>query len=467
MAQLGGVANPLDRSRMIEDPDSFWDELLAFVEARSVIPIIGPELAIVEYDGRREPYQQLLARQLAARLKLGGLPEDPALHDVVSSYLARPGAKRQGIYRELGDLAAKLQVGIPEPFLQLARIRDFNLFASFCTDSLLAQAINHERFHDRAETRERFFTPNEASDLAIGERNAPLVYGLFGRLSVLPKYVVAEEDMIEWVTALQIPEKRPEQLFDELGSNHLLLLGCDFPDWLTRFILRTAKNSKLSSERGFSEYFVNETASPGAPLVMFLSSFSRETQVLAEDPAAFVRELATRWQARHSSPPAQAGPELGEMVDVMPPGSVFISYASEDRAAALRLAADLQAAGLPVWLDRQQLDWGSDYTARIRTAIEQCGLFLPVLSRTAEKRTGFYRKEWAWAAERSLEFTGASVNFLFPLVVDDTDASSSTEIPAAFKARHIEMVPDGHLNPSQASAIVAAFNSVRARGVRP
>ena len=50
---------------MIEDPESFWDELLAFVEARSVIPIIGPELAIVEYEGRIEPYQQLLSRQLA------------------------------------------------------------------------------------------------------------------------------------------------------------------------------------------------------------------------------------------------------------------------------------------------------------------------------------------------------------------------------------------------------------------
>ena len=58
---------------MIENPESFWDELLAFVEAKSVIPIIGPELAIVEYEGRTEPYQQLLARQLALRLKLPGL----------------------------------------------------------------------------------------------------------------------------------------------------------------------------------------------------------------------------------------------------------------------------------------------------------------------------------------------------------------------------------------------------------
>ena len=449
---------------MIENPESFWDELLAFVEARSVIPIIGPDLAIIEYEGRVEPYQRLLARQLALRLKLTGLPESPALQEVVSAYLVRPGAKRQGIYRELGDVAAKLHVGIPKPFIQLARIRDLNLFASFCTDNLLAHAINHERFHDRAETRERAFTPNEASDVPTGERDAPLVYGLFGRMSVLPKYVVAEEDMIEWITALQIPEKRPEHLFDELGKNHLLFLGCNFPDWLTRFILRTAKNSKLSSERGFSEYFVDATANEGAPLVTFLSSFSRETQVLAEDPVAFVNEFARRWQERQDSAGTGHAAEPSQMADTMPPGSLFISYASEDRPAALRLATDLQTAGLPVWLDRQQLDWGTDYTMRIRTAIEQCGLFLPVLSQTAEQRTGFYRKEWAWAAERNLEFTGASLSFLFPLVIDDTAAFTSNEIPAAFKSRHIEKAPGGQLTDGQTASIVAAFNSMRARG---
>ena len=290
----------------------------------------------------------------------------------------------------------------------------------------------------------------------------PLVYGLFGRMSVLPKYAVAEEDQLEWITALQIPDRRPERLFDELGKNHLLFLGCNFPDWLTRFILRTTKNSKLSAERGFSEYLVDANAGEGNPLVIFLSSFSRETQVLAQDPVAFVAEFERRWQARQGGKASKA-PEAGPMADVMPPGSLFISYASEDRTAALRLAADLQGAGLPVWLDRQQLDWGTDYTLRIQTAIQQCALFLPVISQTAEKRTGFFRKEWAWAAERDLEFTGATLKFLFPLVIDDTDAFTSNEIPSAFKSRHIEKAPGGVLQDSQKAAIAAAFNNMRSR----
>jgi hypothetical protein len=250
---------------MMPDYDSFWDELLTYVEAHSVIPVVGPELVVVEHQGRIEPYYRLLARELATRLKLDNPGEAATLDQVVGAYLAKPGSRRQSVYRELGDIAGKLSVEIPEPLLQLASIRDLNLYVSFSTDNLLAQAINAARFSGRAETRELSFNPSEAGDLPDGARDVPLVYSLFGRISVLPKYVVAEEDELEWVTALQIPEKRPERLFDELGRNHLLFLGCRFPDWLARFILRTAKNSKLSAERGFSEYLVDADAKSDSP----------------------------------------------------------------------------------------------------------------------------------------------------------------------------------------------------------
>ena len=104
---------------MIDDVASFWDELLAFVEARSIIPVIVPDFTIVKYDGRRETYQQVLPRQLAIRLTLTNVAASPSLHEYVGVYLERPGAKRQAIYREPGDLASKFVVGTPEPFLHL------------------------------------------------------------------------------------------------------------------------------------------------------------------------------------------------------------------------------------------------------------------------------------------------------------------------------------------------------------
>jgi len=149
---------------MMPDYDSFWDELLTYVEAHSVIPVVGPELVVVEHQGRIEPYYRLLARELATRLKLDNPGEAATLDQVVGAYLAKPGSRRQSVYRELGDIAGKLSVEIPEPLLQLASIRDLNLYVSFSTDNLLAQAINAARFGGRAETRELSFNPSEAGD---------------------------------------------------------------------------------------------------------------------------------------------------------------------------------------------------------------------------------------------------------------------------------------------------------------
>jgi hypothetical protein len=444
------------------DDESVWDELLSFIEARSVIPVVGPALGQVEHGGRR-PYRQVLAEALARKLKLGGLPAAPTLDDVTGAFLREPGSKRQQIYSHLSKVAAETSVETPEALRQLARVDGFGLFATFCIDDLLTRALNQERFSGRAETRELAFTLTETNDLPEGESPAALVYYLFGRISVLPKYAVAEDDMLEWVAALQAPEKRPQRLFDALGSSHLLFLGCDFPDWLARFVLRAAKNAKLSTERDFSEYLVESPRSEGDRLVVFLHRFSRNTRVLSVDPALFVAELEQRWRARQKSAPALSGPQPAPMAETMPPGSVFISYASEDRPAALRLAAELQAAGLPVWLDRAQLDWGSDYTARIQTAVRDCALFVPVLSRTSETKIGFFRKEWAWAVERNLDFTGSSVRFLFPVVIDDAPVFTSTEIPAAFRTLHIEAAPGGGLGEGQRGAIASAFQAMRAR----
>ena len=52
------------------DQEAFWDELLSYIEARSVIAVVGPELIVVEHEGRVEPYRKVLARRLAIRLKL-------------------------------------------------------------------------------------------------------------------------------------------------------------------------------------------------------------------------------------------------------------------------------------------------------------------------------------------------------------------------------------------------------------
>jgi hypothetical protein len=72
------------------------------------------------------------------------------------------------------------------------------------------------------------------------------VYHLFGKLSSQPDYVITDEDLLEFLYHMQSKTVAAEHLFDALRDNHLLFIGCSFPDWLSRFLLRIAKSRQLS-----------------------------------------------------------------------------------------------------------------------------------------------------------------------------------------------------------------------------
>lgn len=103
-----------------------------------------------------------------------------------------------------------------------------------------------------------------------------------------------------------------------------------------------------------------------------------------------------------------------------PAPSVFISYASEDRAAARTLRDTLISAGLDVWYDEQELTGGDAWDQKIRRQIRDCDYFMPLISATTEARSeGYFRREWRLACERSLDMAD-DVLFIVPVVIDDT-----------------------------------------------
>ena len=98
-----------------------------------------------------------------------------------------------------------------------------------------------------------------------------------------------------------------------------------------------------------------------------------------------------------------------------PPGTVFLSYASQDRAAVLTLKAALEAAGIAVFFDQHSIPPGADWERQIRTVVRDCGLFLPFVSRhAAERDEGWFLKEWGLAIERA-QGMKAHVPFIQPI----------------------------------------------------
>ena len=453
VADQNGHSTPTcHEDNSIAEPSIFWDQLIQLIEEGKVVPVVGQDLlTIPESTGHRLLYP-FLAERLATYLRVSSddLPEGAELNEVACRYLSK-GKPAQQIYAALKTVTAEAEsLPVPEPLLQLAAVRPIQLFVSTTFDSSLARALNQKRFGGNAKTRVFAHSPNEMQDLSgdLASLGAPVVYHLMGRLSATPAYAVTQEDLIEFFHSLQSETRRPAQLFHELSSRSLLLLGIRLSGWLTSFLMRMSKRQRLSADDK-TDYVADDTVSNDKSLVLFLERFSSATEIFRDaDPVTFVNELHQRWTERHPDthdiPPIEAVSSPRELE----PGAVFLSYASGDWPAVEKLRAALEEAGVDVFFDREQLQPGNEWEGKLRRSIHQCSLFVPVISQqtlTPDRR--FFRIEWNLALEEAQMASFSSEEaFLLPVVIDDTPRDHPA-LPAKFKAIQWMSLPGGEPSP--------------------
>ena len=438
-----------------------WDDLLSFIEERRVIPIVGAELLQVQTDGGPRLLYDWLAEKLAGRLGVdtASLPQPYTLNDVVCWFLAARGRREEAYVRLRGIL--KDAAFEPSPTLRrLAAIGDFDLFVSTTFDSLLESAINLERFGGAPSTEVIAYAPNRVADLP-SERDAlhrPVVYHLFGRLSASPTYVISDEDLLEFICALQSEHLAPEKLFHELEHNHLLFIGSNFTNWLARLFLRMAKRQRLSDPRDVGEVLADDHVSEDERLVAFLQQVSVRTRIYM-GAERFVDELHARWTARGGAAKAAAPARFAPPAREMPDRAVFLSYAREDLAAVQRIKAGLEAAGITTWFDLDRLEGGDDYDRKVQRNIARCSYFIPVISATTERRLeAYFRREWSYAIDRSRNMADGAV-FILPVTIDGTDPTRAL-VPDKFRTLHFSQLPAGEV-PAEFAQRLADFMQAR------
>jgi hypothetical protein len=431
--------------------DRHWDRLLREIEDGKIIPVVGPELLQVDIDGRKMPLSTHLAEQLIDRLDVDeDNLDDPLTLDAVACQYLRQGGDRQEIYYEVLSLIEAGNWPVPQPLAKLAAIKHFGLYLTTTFDPLLKKALDHDRYDDADRTPALAYTGKSDSDDLPADYNgkAPMVYHLFGKATAYPTYVVTEDDLLHFAARWQDRDGRPPNLVDKLRDGFLLTLGCNFSDWLTRFFIRGAKGDEILGETGARGVVADSQMLGDQRLMEFL--LRRKTNIYPDGGAVeFVDELHKRWTERHGSslPDTQAAPrqaEPGEADNLEPfeRGSVFISYASEDRVAAQTLRDALEAQGIDVWFDQRRLEAGDDYHAKIFRNIEESSFFLPLISNnTTQPGRRFFRLEWHKAIEEQ-KFRPAEIPFIQPVVIDSTPPTAEF-IPEEFKARHWQNFPGG------------------------
>jgi hypothetical protein len=256
---------------------------------------------------------------------------------------------------------------------------------------------------------------------------------------------VSDEDMLEYVCALQSEHLTPEKLFYELEHSHLLIIGSNFSNWLARLFLRMAKRRRLSDPRDVGEVLADGHTGADKRLMAFLQQVSVRTRVYS-GAVHFVDELHRRWSARRR--PAQviamgAAPQRFLPPErEMPDNAVFISYARDDLGAVQQLKTAFDAAGIKTWFDMDRLEGGDDYDRKIQKNIARCSYFIPVISAATERRLeAYFRREWSYALDRTRNMADEAI-FILPVCIDATDPRGA-RVPDKFKSLHIMQLPGG------------------------
>jgi hypothetical protein len=438
--------------------DLDWDNLITFIQEGQVVPIIGKDLSLITnlLSGEKELFDCWLARKLAERIGDFPYEEGSSLNRVVCSAI-KAGNKLPGLVATIKRLISSHQFEIPEALRLLGEITDFKIFLTTAIDPMLGYAITEVR--GGCPPAIYSYGPKRFDDIPAEPESLPSapVYHLFGRPDSPSGGAICEEDIVEWLTALQTPNHSPERLCSVLENHHLLIIGLGFDGWLARFFMRAAKRQALREDRDHQEYLADPAALADVDLVFFLRSMSRTTLLVGGDmsPLDFVRTLHSRWENScrglgtigknggtgriHSKVLRFLPPEVE-----MPEGSVFISYSRTDMEFAKRLKAACDERKIRVWFDMDQLEVGDTYSAKIRANIEKCSYFIPVISSSALARDeAFFYMEWEWARTRKNKMAPGAI-FILPIITDST-SPQHYKLPEFFRDLDIPILDGGDI----------------------
>lgn len=431
-------------NHLTEFKEHHWDMLLDYIGQGRVVPVLGPELLVADNNGSCVPFYQEVSRRLAHHFSMKEIADE-----TIDCFWARflngnntVKMARTGLVKVLKELEDQEQ-----PALQkLISIGAFRLFLTTTPDNLLSKALSASG----KDPDVYFFSTNYPGrrDLPDKKLIGPkqYVYHLYGKAAPCLEYAISEDDRLLFSCKWMDSEVKPRNLISYLADKYLLILGCGYENWQARFFLVGLKGSELFSNIwDASSLLADSHTRNDCQLDRFLSR-CRGNIYYEGGAVEFVDELCNRWS--HASIVA---PEKDD--DTYERGSVFISYASEDREAALKIKRQLENLSLPVWLDKFKLESGTDYDARIENNIRNSSLFLPILSRRTAQATGprYFRKEWNIAADQALRCS-PKIPFIHPVAIDDVEPCDNF-LDAINKVHWIH-APDGLLNGNDIDRLI-------------
>lgn len=390
------------------DPDEpLWDKLTQHIIDGKVIPVIGPELLMVNNVNINKFIIDGLGRKL-------GIAKAPnSYSEIVYSpeYKAMFGKRdvdRDRIYNLVNRIMAKTIFPATPQLERFLSIRQFPFVITTSFAPIVEQTM-YKIWKDELRVLRFNNNPTQNDDINTGaDLRKPTVYYMFGKVCEgVKNYVLTDTDMLDYVSSWLSNDNRarPKNLCNELKDKYLLMLGNNYSNWLFRFIWYSMRKPDLS--HGMLAY-----DSLDDQLINFLEraeTFTRKntSEVIDQIISRIDKKLAENELTKFNQPE--------ENMDV------FISYSRSDSDVAEKLYETLTAQGKRVWYDRNNLSDGGNFMEEIRKAIRTSKYFVPILSNNITKEKGdshVYRNEWDTAIDVAISM---GRTYIIPLAEEGFD----------------------------------------------
>lgn len=410
-----------------------WDELLDFISERQLTPIIGREMYEFKDGETLTGIDQYLSRQLLEMHHITDQPE-LTLSKAVDFLEIEKRIKPMDINRKLKSIVKDINFEFPllTGFLTITELNYYINTAVY--NNVLENKIN--KIRKQTATSVNFSINEPFSDFDDLERiSQPFVFNVFGSLLNTVDPALSEEDMLEYIGFFKERIKNSANIINALKNKNLLFIGCSFPDWMVRFILRLLSNEPMhdwGSKRTI--IVVNDPSEIRNKQFEFLKAY--DVVLYEGSTAGFIKELSGRWEKRN---PTTVKNKM-----------VFLSYTIKDKDAVESLKKAIEGiTNVSCWYDKREIAPGDDFKIEIAKNIKSADLFIPLISANSLlHKDGYVQLEWFTADNVNTfrKIDGNNEKYLMPVVIDESNPYDEN-VPKYFSSISIGKVPNGNPDP--------------------
>lgn len=418
-----------------------WDKLINLISDGKLTPVVGKEMYKFTDNSGLSPIDDYLSKKLLEKFTITGQPP-VNLTDAVNYIETEKN-------EDYDDISGEIIACLNETLKSLNF--EFPLLTDLLKISQLKYFINTTVYNNILEGKIREARKQEAVSINFSINEPfpdspdltkliePFIFNVFGSLQKTSDPAISEEDMLEYTSYFKEKMSNAANLVNALQNKSLLFIGCAYPGWMTRFVLRLLTIQPMhewgTGKPSRKIYVVNDKSAFREEQYKILKNYNVITYEGGTNE--FMDELLQQWKKVSSK--------------FEKPKTIFLSYTRADTAAVENLKKGLEKIeNINCWYDKRSLEPGDNWVEEIAANIRDSDLFIPLISENSiEHEDGYVQKEWllgknAWVLRKHDQI---NEKYLVPVVIDDSKLYGASISKHFDSSINIIKIPQG--NPDE------------------